>query len=208
MRLAMRIGTGPLQAGLADRVDSPVLAIYSSALANVYFTDVPHRMDLSEVESRAPGLLEALASHRGVGLVVVRSGDKTALLHAGGRILLEDATRDEIAFLGLYDDPELVRAQLLQLAAMRCAGDLLVFGAFDGVRVVNFEDHGGAHGGLGGVQQFPFMVSPRGVRHAFESIVDATELHGLFAERYRLNGKRVGKSAPPSVSDLPEIAAG
>jgi hypothetical protein len=77
MRLAMRIGTGRLQAGLADRDDSPVLAIYSSALANVYFTDVSRRMEEQDIETRAPGLLNSLVAHPGIGLVLVQSSSKT-----------------------------------------------------------------------------------------------------------------------------------
>lgn len=189
MRLAMRIGTGPLQAGLADNTDSPVLAIYSSALANVYFTDVPHRTSFDEVVDRAPGLLDALVTHPGIGLVLVQNRGKTLALHLDGQIVLEDASDEELEFLRLYDDPELIRNQLLHLSSMRCAGDLLVFGAYDGKMVVNFEDHGGAHGGLGGVQQFPFMVLPRHIPTAYESVVDATQLNQLFVQRYKLTGK-------------------
>jgi hypothetical protein len=185
MRLAMRIGTGPLQAGLADTSESPVLAIYSSALANVYFTDVSHRMDYREIEERAPGLLAALVAHPGIGIVVVKAEQKTMVLHAGGQVRLEDADELALDFLRTYDEPELVRRQLMELAGMPSAGDLLVFGAFDGRMVVNFEDHGGAHGGLGGVQMFPFLASPRTVDVDFGAITDATQLHPAFAGRYQ-----------------------
>jgi hypothetical protein len=189
MRLAMRIGTGPLQAGLAEDSRSPVLAIYSSALANVYFTQAQSRTDLDEVEALAPGLLQALVTHSGIGLVMVKSGMKTAALHDGETVCLEDATCDQLAFLSRYDEPEIVRKQLIDLASMPCAGDLMVFGAFDGTRVVNFEDHGGAHGGLGGVQMFPFMIAPSGLEQSFQSMTDATGLHAFFSRRYQLAGR-------------------
>lgn len=186
MRLAMRIGTGPLQAGLADNAEAPLLAIYSSALANVYFVDVPHRMSREEIERRAPGLLRSLVSHPGVGIVVVQTEDKALALHKGGEVVLDDADLSQLQWLALYDEPSLVRRQLVELARMECAGDLLVFGAYDGARVVNFEDHGGAHGGLGGVQMFPFMVASRSVQMAFESIVDPVQLHPFFVGRYQI----------------------
>jgi hypothetical protein len=185
MRLAMRIGTGPLQAGLADDTDSPVLAIYSSALANVYFTDLHSTPDREDIEARAAGLLEALVGHAGIGLVVVRSRGQTVLLHKEGETILETAGAEEIAFLGLYDEPELMRQQLIQIAAMPSAGDLLVFGAYDGRRVINFEDHAGAHGGLGGPQMFPFMIAPRTADCSFAAITDATELHPVFVRQYQ-----------------------
>lgn len=194
-RLAMRVGTGPLQAGLGDVANTPVLAIYSSALANVYFTDYSRQPSMAEIERCAPGLLESLVQHPGIGLVVVRSRGVTVALHKDGQCVLDDATSDDIAFLSLYDDPELVRTQLISLAAMPSAGDLLVFGAFDGRRVVNFEDHAGAHGGLGGVQMFPFMAAPGG-EDSFDAISDATELHPAFVKRYRLGSRSEAESTP------------
>jgi hypothetical protein len=212
MRLAMRIGTGPLQAGLAEKVDSPVLAIYSSALANVYFTDLNHRAGLEEIQARAPGLLDSLINHPGVGLVVVRSGADTVALHKGGTVTLDAASEDEIVFLGIHDDPVLVRRQLIHLANMPSAGDLLVFGAYDGTTVVNFEDHCGAHGGLGGVQMFPFMVSPSSVDIPFSAIEDATELHSIFATRYHYGMRARQRPVMPgeqvAASALKEAATG
>lgn len=213
-RIAMRIGTGPLQAGLAEDLDSPVLAIYSSALANVYFTDLAHRASQHDIETLAPGLLDALQRHPGVGLVLLREHGKTVALHRRRRVVLEDASEEDLGFLRLYDDPGLVRDQLISLAEMPSGGDLLVFGAFDGRMVVNFEDHVGAHGGLGGVQMFPFMVSPSSVNIQFEDVVDATELNELFSQRYQITGKpqpgagRFVARARRRAGRVPDSAAG
>jgi hypothetical protein len=206
----MRIGTGPLQAGLAEKMNSPVLAIYSSALANVYFTDLNRRAHVFDVDRRAPGLLRALVDHPGIGLVVVKDGDRTLLLHNGRRVHLEDEHSD-LEFLSLYDKPGLVREQLLRLAAMPSAGDLLVFGAYDGRMVVNFEDHGGAHGGIGGVQMFPFVVSPREANIDFGRVEDATELNPIFVDRYQQGARRSermkGSSTLQSTAE-DQVAAG
>lgn len=206
MRLAMRIGTGPLQAGLNEERSNPVLAIYSSALANVYFMDLDRRADLTDVHRLAPGLLESLAEHSGIGVILVRDGSKTRLLHRGTTLLLEDAAHQDLEFLRMHDEPALVRSQLLALAAMPSAGDLLVFGAYDGRLVVNFEDHGGAHGGLGGPQMFPFMVSPRTVPFTFDEVVDATELNGFFVGRYQSNTRPSERATPGAAR--PGAAAG
>ncbi|HZU14113.1 MAG TPA: alkaline phosphatase family protein [Chloroflexota bacterium] len=201
MRLAMRLGTGPLQAGLSDADAGPVLAIYSSALANVYFTDVDHRPDLSEIERAAPDLMAHLADHPGVGLVIARDGGKTIALHGGHRAVLEDADVVDLSFLAEYDDPALLRPQLIHLARMPSAGDLVVFGAYNGTRVVSFEQHAGAHGGLGGPQQFPFMIVPRDAGLEFGSVTDATQLNEMFARRYRLLYDAVADGpATPSVA--------
>jgi hypothetical protein len=95
---------------------------------------------------------------------------------------------------------------LIDLASMPSAGDLMVFGAFDGTRVVNFEDHGGAHGGLGGVQMFPFMIAPSGMEASFESMIDATDLHPFFSRRYQLASKSTADSVELSPGLEPATA--
>jgi hypothetical protein len=93
---------------------------------------------------------------------------------------------------------------------MRCAGDLLVFGAYNQALVINFEDHSGAHGGLGGPQQFPFMVAPRSIDYPFSSISDSAELNAIFSSRYQMNGKSERRQTKVARSpiDLPDAAAG
>ncbi len=193
MRLAMRIGTGPLQAGLAEDKDSPVLAIYSSALANVYFMHAGHRLGVAEIDSAAPGLLKALAQHPGIGIILMRDREQTHVLFGDAHVILEDASSEEVEFLRLFDDPAILRDQLIRLASMPSGGDMMVFGAFDGRLVVNFEDHGGAHGGLGGVQMFPFFIAPETATFPFEAITEATELNPFFSRRYQLT---LGRDQP------------
>jgi hypothetical protein len=180
----MVIGTGPLQAGLSENAQSPILAVYSSSLANVYFTREAERLDLSDIERIAPGLLQSVVKHPGVGLVVGREGDKTVALSEEGVAYLEDAPPEKLEFLAVYDDPSLVASQLRDLAAVPNSGDLLVFGSYKEGMVTNFEDHAGAHGGLGGVQAFPFMAIPKGAALRVDDIVDATQLYSRFEEQY------------------------
>jgi hypothetical protein len=205
MRIAMRIGTGPLQAGLAEEKDSPVLAIYSSALANVYFMHSDRRLGHAEIEEIAPGLLASLIRHPGIGIVLIREDGQTHALYRDLHVILEIASDEEIEFLRLYDEPSIVRDQLIRLATMPSGGDLMVFGNYDGRMVVNFEDHGGAHGGLGGVQMFPFYIAPPAVEFDFSAVTEATELNPFFTLRYQLNGGRARRT--PGPLDDPEVAA-
>ncbi|HZT95454.1 MAG TPA: alkaline phosphatase family protein [Chloroflexota bacterium] len=183
-RLAMRIGTGPLQAGLSENADSPILAVYSSSLANVYFTAEPERLDISDIERIAPDLLRSVVQHEGIGLVLGRESGKTVVLCREGAVYLEDAEPERLEFLRQYDEPALIAEQLISLAAIPNSGDLLVFGAARDGMVINFEDHAGAHGGLGGVQAFPFMAIPAGAPMVVSGVTDATELYSKFEEHY------------------------
>lgn len=203
-RLAMTIGTGPLQAGLSENSDSPILAVYSSALANVYFTREPDPLSLSDIERIAPGLLESVVQHEGVGLVVGHESGSTVVLSKSGTIYLEQASDEDLLLLGEYDEPGLVAKQLQDLASVPNCGDLLVFGAYrDGI-VVNFEDHAGAHGGLGGVQAFPFMAVPDAADLSVRNVTDATQLYDCFNDSYwrrePLPQTKDVQSSEPSVS--------
>jgi hypothetical protein len=179
-----------------------VLAIYSSALANVYFTRFGHTPDMEEIEWAAPGVLEALRRHPGVGVVLAREGGRVMALHAGGVVDLEGADPAALEFLRHYDDPSVLAPQLAELARMPSAGDLLVFGAYNGNLVVSFEDHAGSHGGVGGVQMFPFMVAPQHLAEPFAGVTDARQLHVLFARRYRIvtESRRVRPSSAPTTA--------
>ncbi len=192
-RMAMLIGTGPLQAGLSENSDSPILAVYSSALANVYFTREANRLDVSEIERIAPGLLRSVVEHPGIGLVLGREDERTVVLTKEGTIYLESATEAQLETLRRYDDPSLIAEQLIDLAAIPNSGDLLVFGAYENGRVVNFEDHAGAHGGIGGVQAFPFMAIPQSVEFGVADVTDATQLYERFDSHY---WRRAASSIP------------
>jgi hypothetical protein len=183
-RIAMLIGTGPLQAGLSENSDSPILAVYSSALANVYFTTEPERLDISDIEKLAPGLVNSVVHHPGIGLVVGHEGGRTVVLSKAGTIYLESSADHELELFRIYDEPRLIASQLMALASIPNSGDLLVFGAYEDGRVVNFEDHAGAHGGLGGVQAFPFMAIPSTAEFGVSEVTDATELYNLFDRHY------------------------
>ena len=40
------------------------------------------------------------------------------------------------------------------------AGDLVLFGTYDGYEIVSFDDQVGAHGSAGGDQVWPFLIAP------------------------------------------------
>jgi hypothetical protein len=132
-----------------------------------------------------------------VGVVVGRESGHTVVLTKSGTIYLEQATDEQLSQLADYDRPQLIARQLRELAAVPNSGDLLVFGAYRNGMVVNFEDHAGAHGGLGGVQAFPFMALPSSVDFSVSDVTDATELYERFNTRY---WRRDIHGADPDVS--------
>ena len=52
--------------------------------------------------------------------------------------------------------------------------------------MVSFEDQVASHGGLGGPQDYPFIMYPAEVEMDAESITNATDLYSHFVRVYNL----------------------
>jgi hypothetical protein len=144
-----------------------VVVASSGSLAHVYFTSHPGRMTEEAIEARYPGLMTGLARHPGIGAVMVRSAaGHTLVVGRVGRLDKtghgagtggEPAGVDPLANYGSR-----AVENLLHLDAMADAGDLILLGAVDpdSGEVTGFEELIGSHGGLGGWQAEPFILSP------------------------------------------------
>ena len=64
------------------------------------------------------------------------------------------------------------------------AGDLVLFGAYDGYEIVSFDDQIGAHGSAGGDQVWPFLIAPDALGIAGERIDNARDMHRVIMTRY------------------------
>jgi hypothetical protein len=135
-----------------------VALTYSGGLAHLYFAHIPGRMSAADVDSRYPGLVEKIAALDRVGLVLLRDGDDGGTLVAGGRRWRLDAAAEVLA---AYDEPAVLGRQLARVNSFTAAGDIVIFGAYDGRRQVNFEDQVGGHGSIGGDQLHPFLLARR-----------------------------------------------
>ena len=176
----------------AAAVPPDVVVASSGNLAHVYFTNAPDRMTDEAIEARHPGLIEALARHPGIGALLVRSAAGHALvLGPHGRVDLTAAQTDgsgPLAGLG----PRAAE-NLRNLEGFTTAGDLILLGAVDRVsgEVTGFEELIGSHGGLGGWQGEPFILSPADFRLADDPPVGAPALYRqLKAWQTQLRGNR------------------
>ncbi|MFJ8005935.1 phage holin family protein [Streptomyces fagopyri] len=143
------------------RRSEPVV-LASGNLGLVSFPDVPHRMSREEIDRRHPALLSTLANHPGVGFLLVRSEEHGGLvIGAHGAEAPVDALDDEhpgpLADFGPGAADAVRRTHTFPHAA-----DIMVNSWYDPEEgeVLAFEEQIGSHGGLGGAQGRPFLMSP------------------------------------------------
>ncbi|MEV5432096.1 phage holin family protein [Streptomyces sp. NPDC052701] len=160
-RAALRIHVGESGERHSPARRSEPIVLASGNLGLVSFPDVPHRMSKEEIDARHPGLLPTLANHPGIGFLLVRSE------RYGGVVL--GAYGAEIPLDELDDDPgplapfgpgaaEAVR----RTHGFPHTADIMVNSFYDPAdgEVLSFEEQIGSHGGLGGAQGCPFLLSP------------------------------------------------
>ncbi|MFG3041682.1 phage holin family protein [Streptomyces sp. NPDC048330] len=151
--------TGEAARELPARPSEP-LVLASGNLGLVSFPDVPHRMTREEIDRRHPALLRTLAHHPGVGFVLVASDEH------GSVVLARDGVEVPVAELA-DAGPLAVFGPGAAQAVRRTDGfphvaDIMVNSMYDPATgtVHAFEEQIGSHGGLGGEQSHPFLLSP------------------------------------------------
>ena len=166
-----------------------VVVTYSSDLALLYFATSLERMELGEIvrERRRAALYQSLLEHPGIGLIAALSGPAVHLESARGRAVLVEGTLEVVAGenpLAPYGTERPLLRAVERLVRQPNAGDLVIFGAYDGYEIVSFDDQIGAHGAAGGNQLYPFIIGPRSMRLDTATIEDARDLHPLlFGDR-------------------------
>ncbi|MFN2184982.1 MAG: alkaline phosphatase family protein, partial [Anaerolineae bacterium] len=158
----------------------------SGSLSHIYFDVAARPMDLSEVALIYPGLLDALLSHDGIGLVVGRDGEEVVLASRKGTLRMGPNEQrlegqDPLAELSL---PAWAAAQVARVARFPHAGDLILLGAWDGKRVICFEEQVASHGGLGGPQGWPFLAYPPGQGLGARGIENSEEVYTRLVRIY------------------------
>jgi len=146
-----------------EPVEAPpeIVVCASGNLANIYFPRLPGRATLEDLEERWPNLVQGLIDHPGVGLLMVRSGARGAVVYGdGGKVWLADGTVEGLDVIGPYG-PHAAEG-LARVDGMADCGDLLAISVLDEAtgEVAAFEELIGSHGGLGGAQTTPMLLHP------------------------------------------------
>jgi uncharacterized membrane protein YvlD (DUF360 family) len=154
------------------------LVLASGCLGLVYFPGGKARLSAEEIERRHPGLLAGLASHPGIGFVMVRSEHEGGVVLGGaGRRRLSDDVVDGDDPLAPFDAT--AADHLRRHDGFRHCPDILINGAYDPEtgEVQPFEEFMGSHGGLGGTQMHPVAVVPAAWSEPAAPIVGVGPMH-------------------------------
>lgn len=144
--------------------DAPaeLTVVGSGNLGGVWFSRHRDRLTAADIERLHPGLIAVLATHPGVGFVVVRTAAGPMALGAQGT---HDLTTGEVVGvdpLALFG-PD-AASDFLHVSSFANAPDIYLNSSYDPVldEVSAFEELVGCHGGLGGWQTRPLLVHPAG----------------------------------------------
>lgn len=169
-----RVRTAEEEAAARDGV----LVLGSGNLGLVYFTEVPERMTLEQIQTAYPDLLPTLVEHPGVGFLLLRTEARgSVVLGRHGAHYLETGEVlgvDPLAPFGPHAPAQVRRADSYPHVA-----DIMVNSLHDPQtdEVAAFEPLVGSHGGLGGPQTTAFLLHPADLPRPVEPVIGPEEVH-------------------------------
>lgn len=154
-----------------------VRVIAAGPNAFVYFLDEHEPLDADRIDARFPGLIDEMGRSKGIGLVLVRAEGGPVCVWRGKRYRLEDLGAGPFAGRA---DLAVVQDGVRGLMAMRCAGDLVLYGLDAPEGNVSFIAEAGAHAGPTEDEMHAFIVTPAGVTLP-GPITNPLQLYPVFA---------------------------
>jgi hypothetical protein len=197
----------------AEPSDAPaeLTVVGSGNLGGIWFSGHRDRLTADEIEALHPGLLAALATHPGIGFIVVETTvGPVALGRAGSHDLLtgEVSGVDPLAPFGAD-----AASDFAHVMTFANAPEIYVNSAYDPVldEVSAFEELVGCHGGLGGWQTRPLLVYPADWSLDADLLDDLGRLRGAETVHRQLVrwlealGHRSGLAEPAAVRTGPAL---
>jgi hypothetical protein len=160
--------------------DAPpeVVVMASGCLGLVSFPREPGRMTLEQLEAKYPRVLEVVRDHPGVGFLMVRSEEHGAVaIGARGVNFLDEGRVEREDPLSAFG-PNAARHLKRTDGFPHCA-DIMLNSTYwrDLDEVAAFEELVGSHGGMGGMQSYPFLLHPADLELPDEEIVGPEAVH-------------------------------
>jgi hypothetical protein len=201
MGLALGEATGstPKKQVKNDVSGEQVIVLGSGNLGLVYLMEEPRRLTLEEIEQRHPNLIPALREHPHVGWILVRSAadGPVALGARGAHFLADDRVEGESP---LASFPPNAGRHLARTDSFADVADIMVGSFYDPEldEGCAFEELISFHGGLGGPQTRPFVLSPVELPLPDGPLLGAESIHGLLLGWRRLLDRDAAQEEVPA----------
>jgi uncharacterized membrane protein YvlD (DUF360 family) len=160
---------------------APLVVIGSGNLAPMYFANEPERLTREQIDAKCPNLIAGILRHPSTGWLMVKQDDgETMVLGPTGKLRLSDGAvlegADPLAVYG----PHALRLLQRYDSFTNCP-DLALNGFYDPDHddAASYEEQMGFHGGLGGLQNRPFVFHPKSLAMT-EELVGAEMVHNTF----------------------------
>ncbi|MEU2156284.1 alkaline phosphatase family protein [Streptomyces sp. NPDC019396] len=136
------------------------VVLASGNLGLISFPDAPGRLSREQIDRRHPALLRTLANHPGIGFLLVHGERNGSVVLGPGGAELPLSRLDGTGPLAAFG-PGAADA-IRRTDTFPHVADIMVNSSHDpgSGRVHAFEEQIGSHGGLGGEQSYPFLLSP------------------------------------------------
>lgn len=169
--------------------NSKIIVEKSGPMAHIYFNEIKERVVKSELEKNYSDIIKKITDHEGIEFSLFKTEKGYELCGKKGIIILDEnfEIKEEKGYL-LSNIIEIGKEEIInslkEVAFGEESGDIILFGAVIGKnRVVNFEEQYGGHGGIGGMQNYPFIISKK---YIDDNELTISKLYSLF------NGEREG----------------
>ncbi|MER6995665.1 phage holin family protein [Streptomyces sp. NPDC000410] len=197
----------PLEAEAMAEGGSDPIVLASGNLGLISFPGLPGRLSQEQIDRRHPALLRTLANHPGIGFLLVRSERHgSVVLGRDGAELPVDRLDGSgpLAAFGPGAADAVRRTDSFPHVA-----DIMVNSMYDPEtgRVHAFEEQIGSHGGLGGEQSYPFLLSPCALSEPVAGggdLVGAERVHEVLRRWLgEFPGEAVGPQVPLGAAEDP-----
>jgi uncharacterized membrane protein YvlD (DUF360 family) len=166
--------------GAADEL--PELSVMASGcLGLISFPRQSGRLTREQIDGLYPNLIENLRSHPGIGFLLVRSeNDGSVVLGPEGSNYLDQGRvdgKDPLRGFGPNAAAHVRRSDQFP----HCP-DLMINSTYwdDLDEVAAFEELVGSHGGMGGLQSYPFVLHPGDLKWPEEPVIGAESVYHVF----------------------------
>jgi uncharacterized membrane protein YvlD (DUF360 family) len=154
-------GADLAEAGAGGKELPEVVTLASGNLGLISFPRIPHRVTLEELEEQYPNVVPAVRDHPGVAFLLVRSAEHGAVaIGKSGTVYLDDDRVEGESPLMSFGENAASKAK--RTDGFGNVADIMVNSTYwpELEEVAAFEELIGSHGGMGGPQQYPFVLVP------------------------------------------------